>query len=92
MTEYDYHVTLVIYAYTYHWNTLEAPMQGSSNEYPQSIFKANIRRKKKVSLVDIQFYHIENQRTNGPVDAHLRPEIYTCTNKLVRLEWYNGCI
>ena len=26
----------------------------------------------------------ENQRTNGPVNAHLRPEIYT--NKLV-LEW-----
>ena len=33
-----------------------------------------------------------NQRTNGPVNAHLRPEIYTCTNKLVRLEWYNACI
>ena len=32
-----------------------------------------------------------NQRTNGPVNAHLRPEIYTCTNKLVRLEWYNAC-
>ena len=32
------------------------------------------------------------QRTNGPVNAHLRPEIYTCTNKLVRLEWYNACI
>ena len=30
-----------------------------------------------------------NQRTNGPVNAHLRPEIYTCTNKLVRLEWDN---
>ena len=26
-----------------------------------------------------------NQRTNGPVNAHLRPEIYT--NKLVLLEW-----
>ena len=24
-----------------------------------------------------------NQRTNGPVNAQLRPEIYTCTNKLV---------
>ena len=34
----------------------------------------------------------ENQRTNGPVSAHLRPEIYTCTNKPVRLEWYNSCI
>ena len=34
----------------------------------------------------------QNQRTNGPVNAHLRPEIYTCTNKLVRLEWYNACI
>ena len=33
-----------------------------------------------------------NQRTNGPVNAHLRPEIYTCTNRLVRLEWYNACI
>ena len=33
-----------------------------------------------------------DQRTNGPVNAHLRPEIYTCTNKLVRLEWYNACI
>ena len=32
------------------------------------------------------------QRTNGPVNAHLGPEIYTCTNKLVRLEWYNACI
>ena len=31
-----------------------------------------------------------NQRTNGPVNAHLRPEIYTCTDKLVRLEWYNA--
>ena len=35
---------------------------------------------------------IINQRTNGPVNAHLGPEIYTCTNKLVRLEWYNACI
>ena len=37
---------------------------------------------------------IINQRTNGPVNAQLRPEIYTCTctNKLVRLEWYNACI
>ena len=26
-----------------------------------------------------------NQRTNGPVNAHMKPEIYT--NKLVRLEW-----
>ena len=34
----------------------------------------------------------DNQRTNGPVNAYLRPEIYTCTNKLVRLEWYNACI
>ena len=34
----------------------------------------------------------KNQRTNGPVNAHLRPEIYTCTNKVVRLEWYNACI
>ena len=33
-----------------------------------------------------------NKRTNGPVNAHLRPEIYTCTNKLVRPEWYNACI
>ena len=33
-----------------------------------------------------------DQRTNGPVNAHLRPEIHTCTNKLVRLEWYNACI
>ena len=33
-----------------------------------------------------------NQRTNGPVNANLRPEIHTCTNKLVRLEWYNACI
>ena len=33
-----------------------------------------------------------NQRTDGPVNAHLRPEIYTCTNKLVRLECYNACI
>ena len=35
-----------------------------------------------------------NQRTNGPVNAHLRPEIYTstCTNKLDRLEWYNACL
>ena len=33
-----------------------------------------------------------NQSTNGPVNAHLRPEIYTCTNKLVRLEWYSACI
>ena len=33
-----------------------------------------------------------NQRTNGPVNAHLRPEIYICTNTLVRLEWYNACI
>ena len=37
-------------------------------------------------------FSIKNQRTNGPVNAHLRPEIYTCTNKLVRLEWYNACI
>ena len=35
---------------------------------------------------------VTDQRTNGPVNAHLRPEIYTCTNKLVRLEWYNACI
>ena len=35
---------------------------------------------------------IFDQRTNGPVNAHLRPEIYTCTNKLVKLEWYNACI
>ena len=34
----------------------------------------------------------KNQRTNGPINAHLRHEIYTCTNKLVRLEWYNACI
>ena len=33
-----------------------------------------------------------NQRTNGPVNAHLKHEIYTCTNKLVRLEWYSACI
>ena len=26
----------------------------------------------------------KHQRTNGPVNAQLRPEIYTCTNKLVR--------
>ena len=32
-----------------------------------------------------------NQRTNGPVNAHLRPEIYTSTSKLDRLEWYNAC-
>ena len=27
-----------------------------------------------------------NQRTNGPVNAHLRPEIYICTNKLALLD------
>ena len=27
----------------------------------------------------------QNQRTNGPVNAHLRPEIYTCTNKHVKV-------
>ena len=41
-------------------------------------------RKKENKLV--------NQRTNGPVNAHLRPEIYTRTNKRVRLEWYNASI
>ena len=45
-------------------------------------------------IVHVQFLYFlnKNQRTNGPVNAHLRPEIYTCTNKLVRLEWYNACI
>ena len=44
------------------------------------------------SLKQKLMYSYNNQRTNGPVNAHLRPEIYTCTNKLVRLEWYNACI
>ena len=56
--------------------TLEPPRRGSSNEYPQSMF----------------WIKNKNKRTNGPVNAHLRPERYTCTNKLVRLEWYNACI
>ena len=45
--------------------TLEPPRRGSSNEYPQSM----------------SWSKNKNQRTNGPVNAHLRPEIYT--NKLI---------
>ena len=36
--------------------TLEPPWRGDSNEYPQSMFCSKI---------------LENQRTNGPVNAHL---------------------
>ena len=39
--------------------TLEPPRRGGSNEYPQSMFWSKNK----------------NQRTNGPVNAHVRPEI-----------------
>ena len=41
--------------------TLEPPRRGSSNEYPQSMFWSKNK----------------NQRTNGPVNAHLRSAVYT---------------
>ena len=41
--------------------TLEPPRQGGSNEYPQSMFWSKNK----------------NQRTNGPVNAHLRSAAYT---------------
>ena len=41
--------------------TLEPPRQGGSNEYPKSMFWSKNK----------------NQRTNGPVNAHLRSAAYT---------------
>ena len=41
--------------------TLEPPRRGGSNEYPQSMFWSKNK----------------NQRTNGPVNAHLRSAAYT---------------
>ena len=41
--------------------TLEPPRQGGSNVYPQSMFWSKNK----------------NQRTNGPVNAHLRSAAYT---------------
>ena len=43
---------------------LEPPERGSSNKYPQSIFWSKNK----------------NQRTNGPVNAHLRSAAYTKRN------------
>ena len=40
---------------------LEPPCRGGSNEYPQSMFWSKNK----------------NQRTNGPVNAHLRSAVYT---------------
>ena len=40
---------------------LEPPRRGGSNEYPQSMFGSKNK----------------NQRTNGPVSAHLRSAAYT---------------
>ena len=39
----------------------------------------------KLSDMTVLTNCMQNQRNNGPVNAHLRPEIYT--NKLISLEW-----
>ena len=50
------------------------------------IIRARIWQKVS-SGIQVHFMLLKfNQRTNGPVNAHLRPEIYTCTNKLALLD------
>ena len=44
----------------------EQPRRGSSNVHPQSMFLANIRKILKTST---------NQRTIGPENAHLKPDL-----------------
>ena len=50
--------------------TLEPPRRGGSNDYPQCMF----------------WIKSKNKRTNGHINAHLRPEIYI----LINLFDYNG--
>ena len=52
--------------------TLEQPRRGGSNEYPQTMFRSKIE--KSYTPANPIFLY---QRTNGPVNAHLKPEIYT---------------
>ena len=59
-------------------------------QLPLYIFELELRREKAGSRGFYLVWHKPvytaiDQRTNGPVNAHLRPEIYT--NKLVWLEW-----
>ena len=65
--------------------SLEPPQRGGSNLYPQSMVGAKIRKissffRGKFSILKL------NQRTNGPVNAHLRSAAYT--NKHVLILWY----
>ena len=68
-------------------------LQGESHNHCTTEASNNANEKcmaEGITITCTFLYKIMNQRTNGPVNAHLKPEIYTCTNKLVRLEWYNG--
>ena len=62
--------TLILYGATYHGSNFQA---GETNS-DHSVQQTRIIKNKFSS-------YFKDQRTNGPVNAHLKPEIYT--NKLV---------